>query len=103
MSWVSCNDLEVGYSRLTDTISAEIPEGCTAAGQDSVTRRLRNHPRGNRLPDTIARLALIGDEVRVIAVLNFVPIGFDMSCHLTLQCLRTGFSCPSSKEIDWTA
>src|SRR5258705_10273824 len=73
--------LEVGYSRLADTISAQMPEGCTAAGQHLLTRRFRNHPHGNRLPDAIARLALIRDEVGVIAVLNFVPIGFDMSCH----------------------
>ena len=73
--------LEVGYSKLADTISAQMPEGCTAAGRCSVTRRLRNHPHGDRLPDAIARLALIRDEVGVIAVLNFVPIGFDMSCH----------------------
>jgi hypothetical protein len=62
-------------------ISAETPEGSTAAGLHSVTRRSRNHPRGNRLPNVTARLALIRDEVGVIAVLNFVPIGFDMSCH----------------------
>ena len=49
--------------------------------QHSVIRALRNHPYGNRLPDAVARLALIRDEIGVIAVLNFVPIGFDMSCH----------------------
>lgn len=55
--------------------------GRAAAGQHSVIRRFRNHPHRNRLPGAIARLALIRDEVGVIAVLNFVPIGFDMSCH----------------------
>ena len=46
--------LEVGYSKLADTISAEMPKRCAAAGQHSVTRRLRNHPHGDRLPDAIA-------------------------------------------------
>ena len=66
----------------SDTLlGAERPERGATAGQHSVVRRLRDHPHGDRLPDAIARLALIRDEVGVIAVLNFVPIGFDMSCH----------------------
>ena len=48
-------------------------------GENSVVRRLRNHPPGNRAPSAVARLALVRDELGVIAVLNFVPVGFDMS------------------------
>jgi len=59
-----------------DTATSESGEG-----ENSVVRRLRNHPPGNRAPSAVARLALVRDEVGVIAVLNFVPEGFDMFRH----------------------
>jgi hypothetical protein len=50
-------------------------------GENLVVRCLRNHPPGDRAPSAVARLALVRDEVGVIAVLNFVPEGFDMFRH----------------------
>lgn len=44
-------------------------------------RQLRNHPDGDRAPDAIARLALIRDEVGVIAMQKFVAVRFDLFCH----------------------
>lgn len=59
----------------------ERPVGCTMADRQLVIRRIWDHPRRKRLPDAVARPALIRDEVGVVAVLDFVPIGFEMPCR----------------------
>jgi hypothetical protein len=50
-------------------------------------RRSRNHPDRDRLPNAIVRSALIGNEIGVIAVQQFVAVCFDRFCHGTLLVL----------------
>jgi hypothetical protein len=50
-------------------------------------RRSRNHPDRDRLPTAIVRSVLIGNEIGVIAVQQFVAVRFDRFCHGTLLVL----------------
>ena len=63
------------------TIEWEQEAGATGAGKsvrqpgvDLAMGRARDHPRRKRVPDVIAELPLIGDEVGIVAMHEFIAI-----------------------------